>query len=76
MRMRETEPFFPIIDLNRCNGYGNCVQICPGGALEMNDGLATIVAPDHCVYCADCEEHCPHRAIGLPYEIVSDSSGL
>jgi NAD-dependent dihydropyrimidine dehydrogenase PreA subunit len=76
MRIRKMEPFAPIIDPSRCNGCGDCVQICPSDVLEMREQVATIVAPDHCTYCADCEEHCPHQAISLPYEIVMDASGL
>ncbi len=70
--MSTSEPFLPIVYLDRCDGCGNCVQVCPNGALGLVAGLAVLVSPDDCAYCADCEEYCPQRAIGLPYEIVVD----
>jgi 4Fe-4S ferredoxin len=70
--MTDTDLYLPIIDFDRCDGCGACVQVCPTGALEMLAGLAVLVAPDACGYCADCEEHCPQGAIALPYEIVLD----
>jgi electron transfer flavoprotein alpha subunit len=72
--MRESEPFLPIIHSERCNDCGECVQVCPTGALKMVAGLATLILPDNCVYCADCEDHCPQAAISLPYEIVTESA--
>jgi NAD-dependent dihydropyrimidine dehydrogenase PreA subunit len=70
--MTSSEPFLPIIYIDRCDGCGDCVKVCPSRALELVAGFATLVTPDNCAYCADCEEHCPQRAIALPYEIVAD----
>jgi NAD-dependent dihydropyrimidine dehydrogenase PreA subunit len=70
--MNSSESFSPIIDLDRCDGCGDCVKVCPTGALELVAGFATLVALENCAYCADCEERCPQRAIALPYEIVVD----
>lgn len=70
--MNKSEPFLPIIDLELCRGCGECVIVCPTGALTMSNGVAVLDVPDNCVYCADCEEKCPQGAIGLPYEIVLD----
>jgi NAD-dependent dihydropyrimidine dehydrogenase PreA subunit len=72
--MTESERFVPIIDPYRWNSCGECVQVCPNGVLELTGRLAVLVAPDRCAYCANCEAHCAQRAIGLPYEIVSDAS--
>jgi NAD-dependent dihydropyrimidine dehydrogenase PreA subunit len=70
--MSESESFLPIINSHRCNGCGDCIHVCPSGALELIDGLAVLTSPDACAYCADCEERCPQKAISLPYEIVLD----
>jgi NAD-dependent dihydropyrimidine dehydrogenase PreA subunit len=70
--MSESESFLPIVDSYRCNGCGECIYVCPSGALGVIDGLAVLTSPDACAYCADCEEHCPQKAISLPYEIVLD----
>lgn len=60
----------PSIDANRCLGCGACVWGCPVHAVELLDGLALIVRPDDCNYCAECESLCPHGAIACPFEIV------
>ena len=70
--MNESEPFFPIINPDRCNGCGECVDVCPSAALELISRVALLTGPGRCVYCADCEEHCPQGAISLSYEIVVD----
>jgi NAD-dependent dihydropyrimidine dehydrogenase PreA subunit len=67
-----SEPFFPIIAADRCNSCGECVRVCPTGALALRSGLPILVSPDDCIYCADCEVHCPEGAISLPYEIVAE----
>ena len=71
--MVSNEPFLPIIDPNRCEGCGDCVQVCPRDVLRLVNGLAALAYPERCNYCGDCEEHCPTEAISLPYEIVDDS---
>jgi len=71
--MNEPDVFLPTINPDRCGGCGECVQVCPTGALVLVNGCAVLVSPDRCGYCADCEEYCPHGAISLPYEIVADS---
>ena len=66
------EKAYPSIDEALCSGCGQCVAACPNHALQLVAGLATLVAPDDCAYCADCEDLCPQGAIGLPYEIAFD----
>jgi NAD-dependent dihydropyrimidine dehydrogenase PreA subunit len=70
--MNENGLYLPMIEAKRCNGCGVCVEMCPTGTLAVVDGLATLVRPEGCIYCADCETHCPEAAISLPYEIVYD----
>lgn len=60
----------PVIDLERCTGCGNCIDLCPAGALDLVDDKVVLVRPDDCIYCTECEAYCPSEAIGCPMEIV------
>ena len=42
-----------------CEGCGNCVDACFGGALSIKDGRA-VVDPENCVLCGYCAKACPH----------------
>ncbi len=60
----------PLIDAQRCDGCGLCVQVCPNGVLAVQDGLARIIRPDACTYTGLCEMACPPRAINRPFWVV------
>ncbi len=51
------------IDEKLCTGCGACVQICPVGAIEMNNGTA--VVSDDCIDCGACLSACPVDAIEI-----------
>ena len=63
----------PEIDLELCDGCGECLPACGAGALALNDGKANLARPDLCEYDGQCEPACPAGAIGLPYLIVISS---
>lgn len=50
------------IDKNKCQGSGECIKVCPHGALQMNNGQAAV---DHerCDLDGLCIPACPHDAI-------------
>ncbi len=52
-----------IIDLEKCQGCGECVDICPMDVLEMKDEKATVVDLEECAGCLSCVESCPEEAI-------------
>lgn len=60
----------PEIDLQKCTGCGDCVELCPGNAAELVRSKAIIVRPQNCTYCTDCEVFCPSGAIKCSFEII------
>lgn len=54
-----------IVDREICNGDGLCVEVCPHGALELVDGIATTVKSraEFCIDCGQCVAVCPTEAI-------------
>lgn len=55
----------PKIDEKKCEGCGNCVNLCPGDVFEMQDEKAVIVREDDCLDCGSCAEECPSQAINF-----------
>lgn len=47
-----------------CLGYGDCVNVCPNGAICIVDGLAQ-VRPDLCSGCGLCARACPNNLIKI-----------
>ncbi len=55
------------IDLKRCNGCGECEEVCSFGAITVSDEKAK-VDQDLCTLCGTCVDTCPEGAL----EIESD----
>jgi NAD-dependent dihydropyrimidine dehydrogenase PreA subunit len=53
----------PKIDQDKCNGCGECVNVCPTGALEVKKGKCVLARPNDCADCRACETACPNNAI-------------
>ena len=59
-----------------CVGCGACVQVCPGGALALEDDPAAgqrilSIDPAHCIQCGQCEEKClTGKGISLANETI------
>lgn len=58
------------VDENRCKACDVCVSVCPAGVLAMKQeptstlgALVSIIAPESCIGCMDCELSCPDFAI-------------
>jgi NAD-dependent dihydropyrimidine dehydrogenase PreA subunit len=51
------------VDVDKCTGDEECVNICPTGTFEMQEGKAVVVAEDECLGCESCIEACPSGAI-------------
>lgn len=50
--------------LERCNGCGECVRICPRDAMRWVDARVRVEL-SRCIRCYCCQEVCPERAIVL-----------
>jgi heterodisulfide reductase subunit A len=69
----ELEPFVAKIDLERCDGSGRCVEICPYEdavvleAHQVNGKTVSqaVVTPANCSGCGSCVSACPNQAIDL-----------
>lgn len=47
-----------------CLGYGDCADVCPVGAISVNDGVAK-VDPGKCIGCGMCVKTCPKHIITM-----------
>ena len=52
------------IDTDTCIGCGCCGEVCPAGALELEE--KAVVFEDYCTGCGTCIEMCPVGALSLP----------
>lgn len=71
--MVELEPFVAKVNHERCDGSGQCVEVCPyEDAISLEtmtlDGkqvTRAVVTPANCAGCGSCVSACPNRAIDL-----------
>ena len=54
----------PVVNGDLCIACGECVAICPGKALSMQDGLPRVDLRK-CIKCYCCQELCPQKSIQL-----------
>ena len=55
----------PKVEASKCDGCGNCVDVCPADVFEIDEDKAVVVRPDDCVECMACLENCPTEAITI-----------
>jgi Fe-S-cluster-containing hydrogenase component 2 len=53
-----------VVNKDDCVGCGLCVDVCPNGAIKMDDGMA-VIDPDACIDCEACVTECPNSAISM-----------
>lgn len=51
------------VDNAKCDGKGECVDVCPVSALSIVDGKSVPTNMDECAGCMSCVETCPNGAI-------------
>lgn len=71
----------PIPDEKECIGCGACFEICPTGAIKLNDDLdaekpmrSIIWHYDECIFCAQCELNCITQKgvkLSLEYDLAT-----
>jgi len=49
----------PVIDKNRCNGCGKCVEICEGDAFYGSKEGQSVTYPEECWHDGNCILACP-----------------
>ena len=54
-----------LIDEDKCNGCGLCINGCPEGALELVDGKARLTKEFYCDGLGACIGPCPQGAITI-----------
>ncbi|MFC2020620.1 ATP-binding protein [Chloroflexota bacterium] len=60
----------PVIELEKCNGCGLCIEVCACQALVLVGNVITVIETEACGWCLQCEIVCPTGAITCPFEIV------
>jgi NAD-dependent dihydropyrimidine dehydrogenase PreA subunit len=60
----------PIIDIQKCDGCGLCVDVCHCHALILSENIVTVIATEDCDWCTECEIVCLTGALSCPFEIV------
>jgi len=61
------------IDLDKCEGCGDCVPVCPFDAIEIVDEKA--IVKEGCNLCAACEAVCEAGAILIGAEVIEEVAG-
>jgi len=57
----------PVIDADRCDGCGRCVEVCPLDILvPAESGVPEPIGEAHCFACGQCVAVCPLEAISHP----------
>ena len=57
--------FLVAVDRDKCEGCEECVNNCPVGVFQMNDGKADPYQVDLCEGCETCVSVCPSGAVTL-----------
>jgi NAD-dependent dihydropyrimidine dehydrogenase PreA subunit len=56
-------PYKPEVDVEKCIGCEECVEVCPVEVYEIQDGKAIPANGEECIGCESCIEVCEQDAI-------------
>lgn len=65
----------PAVDLDKCNGSGECAKVCPAKCIEMTkidktERRMPTIDLSACTLCGKCAEACPKGAIDMKDKLV------
>jgi len=58
----------PLVNQEKCNGCGNCAEICPSEIYEIKEDKSNPIYPGDCIECWACVSQCPTESIRLHEE--------
>lgn len=53
------------VDVEKCNGDGECVDVCPVEVYELQGGKAVVINEEECLGCESCIEVCEQGALTI-----------
>jgi pyruvate formate lyase activating enzyme len=56
---------------SNCNGCGDCLEVCPAGAIEMVERCRPRILRERCIDCFQCAEVCREQAMVVWGRMVS-----
>ncbi len=59
-------PKFPspgVFEVKTCTNCGTCAEVCPVGAVKVNEKGAYYIDPNECIACMACVKECPEQVI-------------
>lgn len=68
------EPHFPapgVYELRVCTQCGKCAEVCPTGAIKLNDRGAYYVDMAECNLCEACVSECPEGVMFVRVELAN-----
>jgi heterodisulfide reductase subunit A len=57
------EPYYSVVDEDKCSGCQVCISVCPYSAIKLNERGFSEVNPAICKGCGTCTSTCPSGAI-------------
>jgi len=54
---------YPAVDREKCNGCGNCADVCPGEVYEIQTDKSNPIHPEDCIECWACVNQCQTESI-------------
>jgi len=53
------------VDVDKCTGDGECVDVCPVEVYELQGGKAVVMNEEECLGCESCIEVCESNALTI-----------